>query len=67
MELFISMTNNRSKFAGVVKYVGILDDNLVAPKCYVGVHLDDQGRHLFEFELSDKTAAICRIIMVDKM
>ena len=29
--------------AGVVKFVGTLDDNLLAPECYVGVHLDEQG------------------------
>jgi len=30
-------------FSGVVKYLGPLEENLVAPELYVGIHLDKQG------------------------
>ena len=32
-------------FAGVVKYVGTLDDNFVAPDLYVGIHLDENSKY----------------------
>ncbi|KAJ8303608.1 hypothetical protein KUTeg_020004 [Tegillarca granosa] len=30
-------------FLGTVKYVGVIDDNAIAPQLYVGVKLDDNG------------------------
>jgi hypothetical protein len=30
-------------FAGTVKFVGVIDDNAIAPNLYVGVKLDDNG------------------------
>ena len=41
--LAINLVNVTVYTAGVVKYVGILDNNLLAPSCFVGVHLDEQG------------------------
>ena len=30
-------------FTGTVKFVGVIDDNAIAPNLYVGVKLDDNG------------------------
>ena len=32
-------------FVGVVKYVGVLEENTIAPETYVGVQLDDNGKY----------------------
>lgn len=31
---------------GVVKFVGLLDENVIAPSVHVGVHLDENGEFI---------------------
>ena len=39
------MTKLPTCFAGFVKFVGVLDEHVLVPDLYVGVHLDENSKY----------------------